>query len=87
VIDSDQWRDKRVLVLKRACGMCEGCGQARAREVHHKTYQHLGAEFLFELVALCVECHRRIHSEPRQTDQPPPEDDIYTQCADEMEGR
>ena len=61
---SDAWRGLRERVLKRAGHMCEGCGEQRARQVHHLTYAHLRREFLFELVSLCDECHSRIHSDP-----------------------
>jgi hypothetical protein len=29
---------------------------------HHLAYKHVGHEFLFELAALCLECHARVHS-------------------------
>ena len=55
------WKRKHNLVLNRARAKCEGCGMAQATEVHHLTYAHVGAEFLFELVALCGACHDRWH--------------------------
>lgn len=60
---SEAWARKRALVLKRAKGTCEGCGEKPPTEVHHLSYQHVCNEFLFELVALCSGCHNRIHSE------------------------
>ena len=33
-----------------------------AKQVHHTTYANVGHEFLFELVALCPECHNRYHA-------------------------
>lgn len=62
-LESDAWKAKRILVFKRAGGICEGCGEAPATQVHHQTYAHVGNEFLFELVALCDECHNRLHAE------------------------
>lgn len=56
-----QWRARRVLVMKRAGGICEGCREERATQVHHLTYAHVTNEFLFELVAVCDECHERLH--------------------------
>lgn len=56
-----EWRAVRQRVLTRSRGMCEGCGERKAAQVHHLTYEHLGNEFLFELVAVCMECHGRIH--------------------------
>ena len=58
---SDKWRELRWLVLERAGHICEGCGRGRAIQVHHRSYEHAGNEFLFELVALCGGCHKRLH--------------------------
>jgi 5-methylcytosine-specific restriction endonuclease McrA len=46
---------------QRAGGICEGCRQESATEVHHLTYEHAGREFLWELVAICRRCHERYH--------------------------
>lgn len=59
-LQSDEWRAKRALVLKRCGGICEGCGTAKATEAHHRTYDHLFDEFLFDVVGLCRPCHDRI---------------------------
>lgn len=58
---SSMWRDKRSRVMARADGLCEGCRVEEATEVHHLSYTHIYAEFLFELVALCRDCHERWH--------------------------
>jgi len=55
------WRLKRQAVLTRANNWCEGCAARQATQVHHLTYEHVGDELLFELVAVCETCHRRIH--------------------------
>ena len=60
---SPEWAAKRRLVLKRAGGLCEGCGIARATDAHHLTYDHKYEELLFELVAVCRPCHMRAHPE------------------------
>lgn len=62
-MDSEAWRVKRALVLKRCGGVCEGCGAAKATEAHHVSYVHLFNEFLFELLGLCHDCHDRITTE------------------------
>jgi 5-methylcytosine-specific restriction endonuclease McrA len=59
---SPEWDDKRALVLKRAKGICEGCGEVPATEVHHLSYTHVGNEFLWQLVAVCRGCHARVHN-------------------------
>ena len=61
-LESPAWKDRRRLVLERAQGLCEGCRKAGATEVHHLSYFHSGQELLFELVALCGDCHDRIHA-------------------------
>ena len=60
---SPAWARRRQLVLNRAHGKCEGCGERPPVQVHHLTYAHVTHEFLFELVALCGECHDRLHEE------------------------
>lgn len=60
-LNSDKWRDIRGRVMERAQGICEGCRRGRAAQVHHLTYLHLGDEFLWELVAVCLDCHKRAH--------------------------
>lgn len=65
------WRLRRQLVLRRANGFCEGCGQRRAVEVHHMRYPRdcwpgsadwLAREKLFDLHAVCEQCHVDVHS-------------------------
>jgi hypothetical protein len=63
-IQSDKWQDLRRRVFARCKRRCEGCGERPAAQVHHLTYDHLGDEFLFELVAVCMSCHERIHDRP-----------------------
>lgn len=58
---SEEWAEKRRAVLQRDAGVCQGCQQRKASQVHHISYAHVGDELLFELVALCHDCHRRSH--------------------------
>jgi hypothetical protein len=58
---SPEWQRLREQILHRANGRCEGCGQRKAVQVHHLTYEHVGQEFLWELRAVCNECHDRLH--------------------------
>lgn len=57
------WAAKRNAVLKRANFICEGCLTNKATQVHHLTYDHIFEELLFELVAICPDCHTRIHAD------------------------
>ena len=61
-LNSADWQQKRTKVLERAKGQCEGCWTKVATQIHHLTYSHVFAEFLFELVAVCDDCHGRLHS-------------------------
>lgn len=60
-LKTTEWKRRAALVKLRAQGICEGCRENPAAEVHHLTYEHCGEEFLFELVALCGDCHERFH--------------------------
>jgi hypothetical protein len=64
---SPKWYGRRALVLNRAGGLCEGCRERQATQVHHLTYDHVTNEFLWELVAVCDACHRRIHPRMAQS--------------------
>lgn len=64
-ISSPGWKIKRQMVLKRAGGRCEGCAVEPAQEVHHLHYHRFGNEMLFDLVAVCKNCHDKIHPDKR----------------------
>ena len=70
-LKSTEWKKRRALVMRRCNGVCEGCGLEMATQVHHFTYEHVGNEFLFELVAVCDACHERIHAESGEGDGEP----------------
>jgi 5-methylcytosine-specific restriction endonuclease McrA len=55
------WAIKRARVIERAGGLCEGCRKNPPAEVHHLTYERVGREMLFDLVAVCRVCHEIIH--------------------------
>jgi hypothetical protein len=72
-LKSQEWAVRRAKVMRRAGHICEGCGNKPATEVHHLTYDHVTEEFLFELVAVCGDCHERLHrrlGEPKRPLQP-----------------
>jgi len=62
-LNSPEWKRMRAKVLKRSNGLCEGCLEAPAAEVHHLTYRNLFAELAFQLVALCRDCHEQVHGD------------------------
>jgi 5-methylcytosine-specific restriction endonuclease McrA len=61
-LNSDDWKRKRALILKRDNYRCVYCG-ARATQVHHKQYapQNIGREPIEWLVSVCKSCHERQH--------------------------
>lgn len=68
---SPAWRAKAEAVIRRAGGVCEACGTARATQAHHVTYRHVGAEPLFDLRAVCRPCHERITEMDRRPGERP----------------
>jgi signal transduction protein with GAF and PtsI domain len=60
-LQTPEWGNRRKLVFDRAGNICEGCREHRATQVHHLSYDHVTDEFCWELVAICDECHRRLH--------------------------
>lgn len=58
---SPDWKRRVAKIMQRSNGICEGCLTNPAEEVHHLTYEHVGAEFAWELRAVCGACHRRVH--------------------------
>ena len=68
-----EWKKKRRLIEEtRSHGICEGCAERPATQLHHLTYLHWRNEFLFELAHLCDVCHKRLH------DTQPPIVLVYT---------
>lgn len=60
-LQSDGWDRTRLKVLERARYVCEACGERRATQVHHVTYDDpRGEELLWNLKAVCGECHEKI---------------------------
>lgn len=60
-LKSPKWAGLRAQVLARDGGLCQGCLQRPATEVHHMKYDHAFNELAFELVSVCRDCHERIH--------------------------
>lgn len=60
-LKSEKWMMKRYKVLVRDGGMCQGCLEVKAVQVHHKSYDRVFDEPLFDLVSLCMNCHEKIH--------------------------
>jgi hypothetical protein len=67
---SSKWKALSRKVILRAQGVCEGCRSRPATQAHHLTYQRMGDEMLFDLVAVCDPCHSKIHPKEEDTDEP-----------------
>ena len=66
-ITSERWKGIRAAALKRDGEICQGCLVSSATEVHHKTYDHLYNEPLFDLVSVCQTCHEMVTRIDRKT--------------------
>lgn len=61
---SDHWQETRARALDRAMWRCQVCNTPRSQsilDVHHRTYERLGAELPEDLAVLCRECHSLFH--------------------------
>lgn len=67
---SDEWAEKRERVLERDRGVCQGCLNRQATQVHHLTYCRVeignAHEMMFDLISLCDKCHSAIHGKEAQ---------------------
>lgn len=60
---SDHWQERRRMAVRGADGACQVCNaRDKQLEVHHRTYERLGAEEPWDLVVLCEDCHGLFHS-------------------------
>jgi len=61
-IESREWINKRNEALKLADFKCCKCGKMEHLEVHHLNYNSLGNELQKDLLVVCRNCHKFIHS-------------------------
>ncbi len=61
---SEAWKRRREYMLRRAGYRCRLCNRGERLEVHHRTYERLGAEDPDDLTVLCHDCHLRYHNTP-----------------------
>lgn len=60
-LKTPEWRITRGKAYQRAGGKCQKCGNLEELQVHHLTYDHLGAEPPEDLIVLCNACHEKEH--------------------------
>jgi hypothetical protein len=64
-LNSFEWRNKRLEVIKydgKKCLNCKTKQDKKVLQVHHMTYLNVGKEDLTELITLCTDCHNLVHS-------------------------
>ena len=59
-LKSEKWKSKSRLVIARD-KTCQACLRNPAVQAHHKTYDNVGDEPLFDLVGICLPCHEKLH--------------------------
>lgn len=63
-LQTDEWKQKREMVMLRDKYLCQCCMKNAATQVHHKSYEFVdftGLEPCFDLVAICKDCHEKLH--------------------------
>jgi len=60
-LNSPQWQERRLLMLERFGRRCQVCNSQSHLNIHHRTYERLGAERLDDLTVLCKDCHDLFH--------------------------
>ena len=67
-LHSEDWKWKKAKALKRAEYRCSLCGTGKNLEVHHITYKNLFNEDDDDLLAVCENCHKKIHDKDLQSE-------------------
>lgn len=60
-LESGAWKARRAVALQEAGYRCQVCNREGPLDVHHRTYERLGAEAPQDLVVLCRDCHQLFH--------------------------
>lgn len=59
---SSHWQEVRRSAIRRAGYRCQVCNRSSSQlEVHHRTYENLGNEEEYDVIALCSHCHSIFH--------------------------
>lgn len=60
-LTTTEWQDVRYVARRWARERCQVCNQGGWLDVHHRTYENRGDEYLADLIVLCRECHQTFH--------------------------
>ena len=70
-LKSPEWRERRKQALDWARNACQLCNSPKEPlNVHHRTYDRLGAELPADLVVLCKDCHEKFHEPTPEMERP-----------------
>jgi len=58
---TEEWLQKRNQKLKQAGFKCQICNTGGLLNVHHRTYDRRGDEWMSDLTVLCRPCHAKFH--------------------------
>ena len=62
-LDSQAYEQLRLQILERDSWRCQNCGSMQHLEIHHKEFRsHSGDHSEENLITLCEQCHRFLHS-------------------------
>ena len=59
------WKQRSWAYKKHAGWICEVCFIHPIAVVHHLNYDNLGHEQPADLIALCIDCHEKMHKWPK----------------------
>jgi 5-methylcytosine-specific restriction protein A len=65
-LDTERYRELKLKILERDGWRCQHCGRRDQLHIHHLIRRsQSGADCEENLIALCSECHRLLHSTRR----------------------
>ncbi len=59
---SEEWKQTRQRILDRDGNRCLVCNSPKNLNVHHRTYERIGAEHDSDLTTMCQPCHAVFHA-------------------------
>jgi hypothetical protein len=70
-LQSDHWKEIRARTLRSDGYACRVCNRKDNLQVHHRSYDRLGAELPSDVITLCDDCHTIFHTTARLQPKPP----------------
>jgi 5-methylcytosine-specific restriction endonuclease McrA len=62
-LDGDAYQQLRLHVLERDGWHCQSCGAMTNLQIHHARFRsHQGSDSEDNLITLCADCHKLIHT-------------------------